>query len=256
MLLAIDLENRYTNFGVFNKDKLIFNFKIKTDIYRSSDELYLIIKNMLNEVIDLKNIDDVIISCVVPDFLYTFKNAIKKLLNKEPYILGVGIKTGINIKCENPKEVGSDRIMRAVGAIKDNKNVIVINFSDVVTIDIVNEKREFLGGVIFPGIKILRDGLCLESSLLPKVEIEKPTNIIGNRTIKSIQSGIYYQSICALEGVVSRIKKEFKNINVVITGNFAKYIEKEVNFNYELVENLGLIGLNTIYRNIKKANES
>lgn len=250
MLLAIDIENKITNVGIIENKKLIGNFEITTDKNKSVDEIYLIIKLMLmDKEINFSDIDHVIISTVVPELLESYSKISQKITNKNPIIISPGVKTGINIKCENPKEVGTDRVIRAVGAsdIYD-KNIIIISASTITTIDYINEKKEFLGGVILPGIDLFEKSLHQESAKLPHVEILRPKKILGNNTTKSIQSGIFhaYQNACwgIVENIIDERKLKNEKPEIIITGKYANFL---ANDSSKQIPSLGLIGLGKVF---------
>ena len=250
MLLAIDIENKITNVGIFENKKLIGNFEIKTDKNKSVDEIYLIIKLMLmDKEINFSDIDHVIISTVVPELLESYSKISQKITNKNPIIISPGVKTGINIKCENPKEVGTDRIIRAVGASDFyDKNIIIISASTITTIDYINDKKEFLGGVILPGIDLFEKSLHQESAKLPQVEILRPKKILGNNTTKSIQSGIFhaYQNACwgLVKEIIDERRLNDENPEIIITGKYRNLLAKSTSTQ---IPSLGLIGLSKIF---------
>lgn len=250
MLLAIDIENKFTNVGIFENKKLLANFLITTDKNKSIDEIYLILKMMImDKDIKFSDIDHVIISTVVPELLESYSKISKKIINKNPFIISPGVKTGINIKCENPKEVGTDRIIRAVGAndIYD-KNIIIISASTITTIDYINDKKEFLGGVILPGIDLFEKSLHQESAKLPQVEILRPKKILGNNTTKSIQSGIFhaYQNACwgLVKEIIDERRLNDENPEIIITGKYRNLLAKSTSTQ---IPSLGLIGLSKIF---------
>lgn len=262
MIIAVDLENKFTNFGVYsskNKNlKPICHFSLKTDASKSIDELALLLKLMLiDREISLKNIEHIIISCVVPDMIPVYTEISKKLIGKSPIFVSAGVKTGLNVKCENPKEVGSDRIARAVSAInKYDKNLLIISASSITTIDFVNERREFIGGLIIPGIDLWQKSLFKETSKLPKVEIINTDKVLGNSTIKAMQSGLYYGYKNSIMGILEDIFREYKldrsEIKIILTGMYADFLleDNATKFIYE--ENLALNGLKIIYeKNLK-----
>lgn len=261
MLLAIDIENKFTNVGIFENKKLLANFLITTDKNKSIDEIYLILKMMImDKDIKFSDIDHVIISTVVPELLESYSKISKKIINKNPIIISPGVKTGINIKCENPKEVGTDRIIRAVGAsdIYD-KNIIIISASTITTIDYINDKKEFLGGVILPGIDLFEKSLHQESAKLPHVQLKKTSNVLANSTTKSIQNGIYHAYINAIWGIVESAIVQYKinldDVNIIITGKHADLIDDS---SYKTIKksNLGLYGLEIIYNINKEKTEN
>lgn len=250
MILCVDLENRYTNFGVFHADTLIHNFKVKTDISRSSDELYIMIKLILEDLkVDLTKIKDIIISSVVPDFLHTLKNISYRLINKEAIVVGVGVRTGLKVRCENPKEVGTDRIIRGVGALSEyDSPLIIVNLSHFSTVDVINDKNEFIGGLIFPGINIANEGMYLESATLPKVELVKPKNVIGNRTVTAMQSGLYYQYLFSIDSVIDRVLEELNlDATIILTGTFVNFLKNELKHECIVDPFIGFKGLKRIY---------
>ena len=253
MLLAIDIDNKTTNIGVFDKNELIESFSIMTELGRTSSELKLTIKLiLLDKDISLGQIDDIIISSVVPELTRSFEDLLKSIISKDPILISSGVKTGLNIKCESPKEVGSDRIIRAVGTTALYKdNLIIVSASSITTIDFINDKNQFLGGAILPGINLLENSLHNQSAKLPQVEIKSMDKVLGNNTISSIQSGIYYGYINAIFGIVYQIIDEYSlddnNTSIVVTGEFANFLDNK-KYKLKFVENLGLYGLNHIYK--------
>lgn len=171
-------------------------------------------------------------------------------------LISAGLKIGINIKCENPKDVGSDRIIRAVCANKINdENSIIISASTITTIDYINSKKEFLGGLILPGIDLYQKSLFLESSKLPQIEIKKTTNILGNSTTKAMQNGIYLAYKNSVWGIVEQIIEKYQeeeNTQILLTGPFIDLIKDE-KYQAKKVPNLALRGLNIIYNLNKKS---
>ena len=252
MLLAIDIDNKFTSFGVFDGENLIADFNFKTDQDKSVDELNLLIKLLLNEYnIYFIDVDDIIISTVVPEMAYTFEKIAINITGKKPILISSGVKTGLNIKCENPKDVGSDRIIRAVGANNFENDVIIISAATITTIDFINSQNQFMGGVILPGIDLYAKSLNEQSARLPKVEILKSNEVLGNSTKKAIQNGIYHSYNFAINGLVDRIviqnKLEIDKLKIILTGPFADILNIE-NYNFEIIENLGLYGLQKIYK--------
>lgn len=243
MLLVIDIENSYSNFAIFNNDKMVSKFSIKTDVEKSKDELNILLKNIFfDREIKSDDITDILISSVVPQINSVYEESMKELFDIEVKFVGMGLKSGINIKCEYPKEVGSDRISRATSAIdKYDGPIIIVNLSEITTIDVINDKKEFLGGLILPGVNIYSEGL-FKSSKLPKVEMVTPEKIIGNTTVKSLQSGIYYGYINSIIGTIKDIKNSLsKEANVIVTGKYINLIKytKKLDFyvDYDLIFN-------------------
>lgn len=174
MLLAIDIDNRTTDFGVFDQEKLVDKFSITTDRNRSVVEIKLMIKLILmDKNIELSDIHEIIISNVVPELSSSYEMIGRELIGKKPIFISAGVKTGLNIKCESPREVGSDRIIKAVAATrKYTGNIIIVSASSITTVDYINAKKEFLGGLILPGINLLQDSLVRGSAKLPHVELK------------------------------------------------------------------------------------
>lgn len=261
MLLVANINNKFIEFGIFDDEKLIGNFKIKTDINRSIDELSFLIKNLIMERnIKLQDIDDVIGSNVVPELTIFFEKLIKNLFNKKVIFVGTGIKTGLDIKCENPKEVGSDRITMAVAALSSTKSpLLIVNMSHVTTIDMINKDNKFIGGLIFPGIDLCQEVLKKESAKLPNVEIVAQEKIIGNSTRSAMISGLYRSYINACKGIISDIKNsnDLNNdkINIVLTGDFSELLDDVENSNIHRDKFLIFEGLKIIY-NLNKNNKN
>lgn len=251
MLLAIDIDNRFTKFGIFDNENLLETFNLVSDKNKSIDEIEIFIKLILKDKnINICNIKNIIISTVVPELALIYEKISKSLTGTNPILISAGVKTGLNIKCENPKDVGSDRIIRAVGAKDLNDNLIIISASSITTIDLINNKNEFRGGVIFPGIDLYAKSLYQESAKLPQVEIEKTREVLGNNTKNAIQSGIYHSYNFAIIGMVEKIIDQYDldkaNLSIIITGPHANLIENN-SYKFKNIPNLGLYGLKNIF---------
>lgn len=252
MLLAIDIDNRSTDFGVYDKDELIDKFSITTDKNRSVVEIKLTIKLILKDKnINLSEIDEIIISNVVPELSSSYEMISRELIGKKPIVISAGVKTGLNIKCESPREVGSDRIIKAVAAThKYKSNIIIVSASSITTIDYINAKKEFLGGLILPGINLLQDSLVRGSAKLPHVEIKRPDDIIGKNTEKAIQRGLYFGYKKAVLGIIDEIIESYSlkkdNTSILITGSYA-YLLKFCKYEMIREDELGISGLKFIY---------
>jgi type III pantothenate kinase len=251
MLLAIDIGNTYSAIGVYDKDKLIGNWNISTTKESSSDEMGMTLLSFLDSIgIKAGNISAVIICSVVPPVMHSIVNAIKKYFGKDPLIVGTGTKTGINIKYVNPREVGADKIANAVGALKlYGGPLIIVDFGTATTFCAVNSKKDYLGGVICPGIKISAEALFNKASMLPRIEIAKPRHIIGRTTVSSMQSGFIYGFVGQTEHIVRLMKEEMgeNNIKVVATGGMSRFIAPETKAIDYINPLLTLEGLKTIY---------
>ena len=251
MLLVFDVGNTNMVLGVYNGNKLVSNFRIGTDKSKTSDEYGVIIRQLFEyEGILLKDIDDVIISSVVPEVMHSLENFSIKYCLKEPMIVGPGVKTGINIKYENPQQVGADRIVNAVaGYEKYGGPLILIDFGTATTFCAVSEKGEYLGGAISPGIKISCDALFQKASKLHQVEIVKPKSAIGKNTTWAMQSGIVFGYAGLVDNIVSMMKEELgaDNAMVVATGGLAPLICAETKSVKIIDKFLTLEGLRIIY---------
>lgn len=258
MLLVIDVGNTNIVLGIFKGEKLIYDWRISTDREKTADEYGLMLTQILDsQKIERKDINDIIISSVVPNIMDIFPEICKKYFNITPIIIGPGVKTGMNILYDNPKEVGADRIVNGVAAFeKYGGPLIVIDLGTAITFDVINEKGEYLGGAISPGIKIAADSLFVRASKLPKVEIVKPEKVIGKNTVNSMQSGIVYGYIGLIDSIVERIIKELKStedkVKIVATGGFSELITSESKFIKTRDEMLTLDGLRIIYNRNKE----
>jgi type III pantothenate kinase len=251
MILVMDVGNTNIVLGVYDEKKLIVHWRMATDKEKTSDEFGMFIVNLFkNEQLDMEEIEAVIISSVVPPIMYSLEHAIRKYLKVEPVTVGPGIKTGINIKYENPREVGSDRIVNAVAAYEMYGGpLIIVDFGTATTFCTINSKGEYLGGVICPGIKISVEALFQKAAKLPRIELVKPDTVIGRNTVASMQSGIVYGYVGKVDYIVRRIKKEMneKNIKVIATGGLARLIASESETIDEINAFLTLEGLRIIY---------
>ncbi len=252
MIFAVDIGNTNIVIGVFDKQEIIFNSRLATDYQKTTDEYAAIIMLLLrNSNIEPKNIRGVIISSVVPQLVYTFTKFAKKYLAKDALVVGPGLKTGVPIKLENPKEVGSDRIVNAAAVLKHYRYpAIIIDFGTATTFDVINENGEYIGGVICPGVKLSASILHQKTAKLPEVEIEKCEKVIGTNTISSIKSGIFYGYLSLVDGIIERIIEErFKNADpcIIATGGLGSVFMGESKYLKRYDPNLTLIGLKVIY---------
>ncbi|HEY8500792.1 MAG TPA: type III pantothenate kinase [Clostridia bacterium] len=251
MLLAVDVGNTNTSLGLFDGHKLKYQWRISTDRNRTSDETGMLFRSLFQSAgEDMKSIKDAIICSVVPPVMHSFTNAILKYAGKKPIIVGPGTKTGINIKYENPREVGADKIVNAVGAVKlYGAPVVIVDFGTATTYCAVNRNGDYLGGVICPGIKISAEALFDNAAKLPRVEFTEPRNVIGRNIVTSMQSGLFYGNVGQVEYLVKVIKREMgeENIKVIATGSAAMFIASKLECVDEVNPVLTLEGLREIY---------
>jgi len=231
-ILAIDVGNTSTEFGVFEGHDLISRFRCITKEKRTSDETGAFILQMLAyNGLKADDIQDAILSSVVPDVNHSLNSAISKFLHVTPLMVGPGIRTIISIKCDDPREVGADRIVDAVAAYTIYGGpVIVLNFGTATRYDYVNEKGEFCAAITAPGIQISADALWYNAAKLPQIEIAKPSSILAKNTITSMQAGLVYGQIGATEYIVDQIRQETgTNAKTVACGGYAKLIQPYTN---------------------------
>lgn len=255
MILVMDVGNTNITLGVYKDDKLLIHWRMGTDREKTSDEYGMFFVSLFrNEELDVKEVEGVLISSVVPPIMYSIEHAIRKYFKVEPTVIGPGVKTGINIKYENPREVGADRIVNAVAAYeKYGGPLIIVDFGTATTFCAISSKAEYLGGVICPGIKISAEALFQRAAKLPRIELAKPETVIGRNTVVSMQSGIVYGYVGQVDFIVKRIKKEMKEegIKVIATGGLARLIASESETIEKIDGLLTLEGLRIIYNKNK-----
>lgn len=256
MLLVFDIGNTNMVLGLYEGKELIKHWRISTDKDKTSDEYGALITNLFHyEEVSLKSVNDVIISSVVPSVMHALENFCVKYCNKMPLVVGPGIKTGLNIKYDNPKQVGADRIVNAVAGIeKYKKPMIIVDFGTATTFCAISENGEYLGGTISPGIKIASEALFQRASKLPRFELQKPGMSICKNTEAAMQSGVIYGYVGLVEKIIDMMKKELnqKDITVIATGGLSSFIASETD-SIDLVDkNLTLEGLRLIYEKNKE----
>ena len=222
MILVIDVGNTNITFGVYREKKLITTFRMTSRLLRTSDEYGIEIREMLkSNQVDPARLGGAIIASVVPNVMHALTGAVKRYLKLEPVIVGTGIKTGIRITSENPKEIGPDRIVDVVAAYeKYGGPVLVLDFGTATTYDLVTEDGCFGVGITAPGIRISAKALWEDTAKLPEVEIRKPDSILARETVTSMQAGLVYGQIGQTEYIISQVKKEsgYDDLKVVATG--------------------------------------
>ena len=254
MLVVIDVGNTNITLGVYNQDELIANFRLTTKMQRTSDEFGVTILSFFRtKDINPLAIEDVLISSVVPKVMHSLTNAVRRYFNLEPMIVGPGIKTGISIKTENPKEVGADRIVDIAAAYHIYGGpALVIDFGTATTYDYVNENGEFEFGVISPGIELCAQALWTQAAKLPEIEIEKPASIVAKNTITSMQGGLVYGYIGQTEYIIKKIKEETgKDLKVIATGGLGRIISNETDMIDVYDPDLAFKGMKVIYNKTK-----
>ena len=250
MLLVIDVGNTNTVVGLYEEDRLLSHWRIRTVADHTIDEYGMLILNLYrSSKVGSRSISNIIISCVVPSMLNILEPLCKKYFHVTPLIVGPGIKTGMPIYYDNPREVGADRIVNAVAAHeKYEGDLIVVDFGTATTFDYVTKKGEYMGGCIAPGIVISSEALFERAAKLPPVELCRPKCVVGKDTVSSMQAGIMFGYAGLVDGIVDRIRKETKTEPTVIaTGGLADVIAPETSSIDCVDELLTLEGLRIIF---------
>ncbi|MTI46513.1 MAG: type III pantothenate kinase [Firmicutes bacterium] len=255
MILVFDVGNTNIVLGVYKGKELIKFWRVSTDKNKTSDEYGVLINELFRySGLDLLDVEAVVISSVVPSLMYSLQAMTIKYCDKEPLIVGPGIKTGMNIMINNPKELGADRIVNAISAYeKYGGPIIVVDFGTATTFCAITKNGNYQGGVITPGIKISSDALSQRTAKLPKVELTTPKSVIGKNTVASIQSGLVYGYAGSVDSIVSRMKVEIEGEvkEVVATGGLATLIASETETITKVDKLLTLEGLRLIYERNK-----
>jgi type III pantothenate kinase len=250
MLLVVDVGNTHTVLGLYDGERLVHDFRIETAKGRTSDEYHVLLLNLLElAAIKRSDVRASILASVVPSFNDTVINAVDRAFDHEIMVVGPGIKTGMPVLYENPREVGADRIVNAVAAYERVKGAaIVVDFGTATTFDCISEKGEYLGGAISPGVQISANALFSRAARLPRSEIARPPRAIGRNTVHSMQAGIVFGYVGLVDGLVRRLSSEMDTeVTVIGTGGLAGLIEPDSETIDEVDEFLTLEGLRLIY---------
>lgn len=255
MLLAIDIGNTNILIGGIKDDEIIFKARIATDRTRTSDQYGVEIKNMIEALgAKISDISDCIISSVVPPVFNSVRTGVIKIIGKQPMVVGPGLKTGLNIHVDVPSQVGSDRIVIAVAALAEYQApLILIDMGTATTIEVVEPDNRYLGGVIFPGVKVSLDALTSRAAQLPGISLDQPKHVIGKNTVDCMRSGTMYGNAAMIDGLVERMEEELGHRSTIIaTGGLARFITPLCKREIIVEKDLLLKGLNLIYKKNKK----
>jgi type III pantothenate kinase len=250
MLLAIDIGNTSTTLGIFEGEELRATWHMATSIHRMADEYAALLLNLLHQQgMDTSDIKAVALCSVVPPLISTFVDFSQRYFHTTPLVVGAGVKTGVRIRMDNPREVGADRIADAAAAHHlYGGPVIIIDLGTATTFGIVSKEGDYIGGIIATGIATAAEALFTRTAQLPRVELAHPKHVIGTNTVAAVQSGIIYGYASLVEGMLTRIQKELgEKALVVATGGYAELIAKETKVIDVVNPDLTLIGLRLIY---------
>lgn len=254
MIICVDIGNTNIKYAIYRGDELIVSFRVATDGKRTSDEYGSQLISMLAfKNISVQEIDGGILSSVVPSLDYTILHMCSMYLHINLLQLAPGIRSGLNLRCDNVREVGADRIVNCVSAIvrygKPGVPMIVVDFGTATTFNILSSEQEFIGGVIAPGIKGSLDSLVNGTAKLPRIEIEAPKSVIAKNTVTNMQAGIVFGFAGVVEYIVKKIKKELRSeeVTTIATGGFSEIIANEVNCIDKVDKLLTLEGLKYLY---------
>lgn len=254
MILCIDIGNTNIKYGVFDGKSLIASFRVASKRSSTADEYGVIVRDLLESAsIDKTQIEGIIMSSVIPQLNYTMEHMCEYYFAKKPVVVGPGIKTGLNVRVDSPKEVGADRIVNSVAAYRlygGEKPIICIDFGTATTFNVISTSGELVGGIIAPGIKGSLDSLVNGTAKLPNIELELPGKVICKDTVTNMQAGLLYGFAGLVDGITSRMKKELgvedDGCVVVATGGLGSIIAKEAHIDVT-DRMLTLVGLRMLY---------
>ncbi|MFC3882086.1 type III pantothenate kinase [Bacillus songklensis] len=250
MIFVLDVGNTNTVLGVYDGEELKYHWRIETSRNKTEDEYGMVVKVLFEHVgLSFKDISGIIISSVVPPIMFSLERMCQKYFHLKPLIVGPGIKTGLNIKYDNPREVGADRIVNTVAGIHlYGSPLIIVDFGTATTYCYIDEDKQYMGGAIAPGITISTEALYSRAAKLPRIEIARPNDIVGKNTVAAMQAGIVYGYVGQVEGIVSRMKAQSKiEPKVIATGGLATLVAKESDIIDVVDPFLTLKGLQLIY---------
>ena len=250
MILAVDIGNTNIVIGCIRGEEILFTERLSTNTTRTTLEYAISFKNVLEMYqLDARDIEGAIISSVVPPITNTIRDAINKITDSEVLIVGPGVKTGLNILMDNPKTLGSDLVVNAVAGITVYKApLILIDMGTATTISVIDRQKNYIGGMILPGIRVSTDSLTSRTSQLPRISVEEPKRLIGTNTIDCMKSGILYGNAACIDGMIDRIEEELgETATVLATGGLAKRIIPHCRQQVILDDELLLKGLKYIY---------
>ncbi len=255
MILAIDIGNSNIVLGGVEQDKILFEARLRTDATHTSDQ-YAVELKMLLEIYGFRaeDVEGTIIASVVPQVLNSIQTAVKKLTGKQSLVVGPGLKTGLDIRLENPSQTGADLVVGCVAALREYKPpMIVVDMGTATTMVVLDEKGALIGGCICPGVKISMDALTDRTALLPGLQLDQPKKAIGRNTIDCMRSGIMMGTACMLDGMIERMEAELgSKATVVVTGGIAKFVIPMCKTPIVYEKDLIIKGLAALYRENKK----
>lgn len=251
MILAIDIGNTNIVIGCIRDNRILFVERLYTDVKKSELEYAISVKNVLEIYgVNRRELKGGIISSAVPPVTGTIRNAAAKVIGKELLVVGPGVKTGLDIRIDNPAQLGPDLVVGAVAGIEEyGCPLVIIDMGTATTFTVVNEKRQVIGGMILPGVGVALDSLTNRTSQLPKISLDPPKKLIGSNTVDCMKSGVLYGNACYADGMIGRIREELgTELHVVATGGMAKHIIPHCREEIHMDDALLLKGLNLIYQ--------
>ena len=255
MILTVDIGNSNIVLGGVKDDRIVFEARLRTEATKTSDQYCVDLKILLDVYkISAEDIEGCIIASVVPQVLNSFQTAIKKLTGKNSLVVGPGIKTGLDIRLENPAQTGADLVVADVAALREHKPpLIVIDMGTATTMAVLDQNGAHIGGCIIPGVKLSMDALTEKTALLPGLQLDQPKRAIGRNTVDAMRSGIMIGAACMLDGIVERMEQELgQKTTVIITGGIAKFIAPLCKTPMIYDKDLIIKGLAALYRDNKK----
>ena len=251
MILTIDIGNSNIVLGVVREDEILFEARIRTDATKTSDEYAVDLKTILDMYgVNTADLEGSIIASVVPQVLNSMQTAVLKITGKQSLVVGPGLKTGLNIRLENPSHTGADLVVGAVAALREHKPpMIIIDMGTATTMTVLDETGALIGGCICPGVKISLDALTDRTALLPGLQLDQPKKAIGRNTIDCMRSGIMMGTACMLDGMIERMEQELgSKTTVVVTGGIAKFVTPMCRTPMVYDKDLLVKGLAALYR--------